>query len=174
LGWQGLVGRHVTAPGAPPPSQGLVGATPPATATPVPGQGAAAGGIGQPPYGQGPYGQGGYGPSTAGAGSPYANYQQLEKKKSPVGWWIAGAALVLVIVVIAVIAIRAVVGGTVEVGGGPGAGPASQNACPAERSQSADPTRIQRRSGARGPDLLPDPGLPVGGAAAGQPGALRQ
>ena len=140
--WDGKAWSAATSPhpGAPPPTQGLVGATAPATATPVPGQGGGGqSGIGQPPYGQGAYGQGGYGPSTPGAGSPYANYQQLEKKKSPVGWWIAGAALVLVIVVIAVIAIRAVVGGTVGVGGGPGAGPASQNACPADRSESPDP-----------------------------------
>jgi len=140
--WDGKAWSAATSPhpGAPPPTQGLIGATPPATPTPVVGQG----GGGQPPYGQGgygqaSYGQGGYAPSTPGAGSPYANYQQLEKKKSPVGWWIAGGALVLVIVVIAVIAIRAVVGGTVGVGAGPGAGPASQNACPAERTQTADP-----------------------------------
>jgi len=139
--WDGKAWSAATSPhpGAPPPSQGLVGATPPATAAPVVGQGGGGqGGIGQPPYSQGAYGQGGYGPSTPGAGSPYANYQQLEKKKSPVGWWIAGGALVLVIVVVAVIAIRAVVGGQVEVGS-PGAGPASQNACPEERTQSADP-----------------------------------
>ena len=58
---------------------------------------------GQPAYGQSPYGQD-YGSSA------YANYQDLEKKKTPIGWWIAGAALVIGIIV-AVIAIRAVTGG---------------------------------------------------------------
>ena len=33
--------------------------------------------------------------------------KRLQKKKSPIGWWIAGAALVIVIVVVAVLAIRA-------------------------------------------------------------------
>jgi hypothetical protein len=87
--------------------------------------------------GQPGYGQGGYGPSTP-AGSAYANYQQVQQRKSPVGWWIAGAALVVVIVVIAVIAIRAVTGGQVDVGS-PGGGPPSQDACPAERTASPDP-----------------------------------
>jgi len=54
------------------------------------------------------YGQSPYDPSV---GSAYANYQELQNKKTPVGWWIAGAALVIVIVVIAVIAIRAVTSG---------------------------------------------------------------
>ena len=62
----------------------------------------------------------------------------MQKRKSPVGWWIAGAALVVVIVVVAVIAIRAVTGGQVEVGS-PGGGPASQDACPADGRQSPDP-----------------------------------
>jgi len=143
--WDGKAWSAATSPhpGTPPPSLGLVGAPPPASTTPAYGQGAA----GQPTYGQGApgqggmgqpgYGQGGYGPSTP-AGSAYANYQQVQKRKSPVGWWIAGAALVVVIVVIAVIAIRAVTGGQVEVGS-PGGGPASQDACPAERTASPDP-----------------------------------
>ena len=33
------------------------------------------------------------------------NYQQIQKKRSPIGWWIAGAALVIVVVVVAVLAI---------------------------------------------------------------------
>ena len=43
---------------------------------------------------------------------------------------------------VAVIAIRAVIGGTVEVGGRPGGGPASQDACPAEQTETPIPTRI--------------------------------
>ena len=52
--------------------------------------------------------------------SAYANYQELEKKKSPIGWWIAGAALVIVIIVVAVLAIRAVTGGDTGTTGGSG------------------------------------------------------
>ena len=86
---------------------------------------------GQPAYGQSPYGQD-YGSSA------YANYQELEKKKSPIGWWIAGAALVIVIVVVAVIAIRAVTGGdTGTTGGGPVAQP-SQDVCPPQNTASPD------------------------------------
>ena len=69
---------------------------------------------GQPAYGQGA--QPGYGQNYGGA---YANYQELEKKKSPIGWWIAGAALVIVIIVVAVLAIRAVTGGDTGTAGGP-------------------------------------------------------
>ena len=146
--WDGKAWSAATSPhpAAPPPSQGIIGAPPPPTSTtPGYGQGAA----GQPAYGQGVpgqggmgqpgYGQGGYGQS-APAGSAYANYQQVQQRKSPVGWWIAGAALVIVIVVVAVIAIRAVTGGEVQVGS-PGGGPASQDACPAERTDVARPQR---------------------------------
>jgi Protein of unknown function (DUF2510) len=112
-------------PSAPPPRQGLPGpGTPQQSAQPY-GQG------GQPPYGQSPYGQ--------DYGSAYANYQELEKKKSPIGWWIAGAALVLVIIVVAVLAIRAVTGGTDTgtAGGGPVTQP-SQDVCPPETSASPE------------------------------------
>jgi hypothetical protein len=92
-------------PSAPAPSQGLVGGGTPQQGGQPDGQG------GQPAYGQSPYGQD-YGSNA------YANYQELEKKKSPIGWWIAGAALVLVIVVVAVLAIRAVTGGDTGTTGG--------------------------------------------------------
>ena len=112
-------------PSAPPPSQGLVGSGTPQQGGQPYGQG------GQPAYGQSPYGQD-YGSSA------YANYQQLEKKKSPIGWWIAGAALVIVIIVVAVMAIRAVTGGdTGTTGGGPVTQP-SQDACPPETSASPE------------------------------------
>ena len=81
-------------------------------------------------YGQSPYGQ-----SYLTA---YANYQELEKKKTPVGWWIGGAALVIVIVVIAVLAIRAVTGGDTGAAGGP-VGQPSQDACPPESTASPEP-----------------------------------
>jgi len=100
---------------------------------------------GQAPYGQGgqQYGQGEqspYGPSPYGQSyDAYASYQDLEKKKSPVGWWIAGAALVIVIIVVAVLAIRAVTGGSGSTSGVPSGQP-SQDVCPAEVTPSAEPS----------------------------------
>ncbi len=133
--WDGKAWSAATSPnpGAPPPTQGLPGATPPTPANPYRDAGA-----NQPTYAQGGYGSYGQSALGSGTGTAYANYQQVAKNKSPVGWWIAGAALVVVIVVVAVIAIRAVTGGQVEVGGVPG-GPASQDACPAERPETPDP-----------------------------------
>jgi hypothetical protein len=117
-------------PSAPPPAQGLVGGTP-QQGGPAYGQdGQPYGQGGQPAYGQSPYGQ--------GYDSAYANYQELEKKKSPIGWWIAGAALVIVIVVVAVLAIRAVTGGDTGTTGGPVAQP-SQDACPPQSTASPAP-----------------------------------
>jgi hypothetical protein len=95
---------------------------------------------GQPygPSGQSSYGQTTYGQSPYGqTGGAYANYQELEKKKSPIGWWIAGAALVIVIVVVAVLAIRAVTGGQTGTTGGP-IGQPSQDVCPAESTASPE------------------------------------
>jgi hypothetical protein len=63
----------------------------------------------------------------------------LEKKKSPVGWWIAGAALVIVIIVVAVLAIRAVTGGSGSTSGVPSGQP-SQDVCPAEVTPTAEPS----------------------------------
>ena len=119
-------------PSAPPPAQGLLGGK-----TPQQGgrayrqdrQPAEQGG--QPAYGRLPYGQ--------NYDSAYANYQELQKKKSPIGWWIAGAALVIVIVVVAVLAVRAVTGGdTGTTGGGP-AGQPTEDFCPPPITASPDP-----------------------------------
>ena len=111
-------------PSAPPPSQGLVGGTPQQGGQPY-GQG------GQPASGQSVHGP------VYGA-SAYTNYQELQKKKSPIGWWIAGGALVIVIIVVAVMAIRAVTGGdTGTTGGGP-VGQPSQDFCPPENTASPD------------------------------------
>jgi Protein of unknown function (DUF2510) len=138
--WDGKAWSAATSPNpsAPPPSQGLVsGGTPQQGGQPY-GQGSqpygqggqSHGQGGQPAYGQLPYGQ--------DYGSAYANYQELQKKKSPIGWWIAGAALVLVIVVVAVLAIRAVTGGdTGTTGGGP-VGQASQDVCPPDDTASPE------------------------------------
>jgi hypothetical protein len=112
-------------PSAPPPSQVLAGSGAPEQGGQAYGQG------GQPTHDSSPYGQ--------GAGSAYVNYRELEKKKSPIGWWIAGAALVIVIIVVAVIAIRAVIGGdTSTTSSGPVAQP-SQDACPPQNTASPVP-----------------------------------
>ena len=125
--WDGRAWSAATSPNpsAPPPSQGLVGAG----TTPQGGQGY--GQSGQP-YGQATrqstHGQAAFGQSY---GSAYANYQKLQKKKSPIGWWVAGAALVIVIVVVAVLAIRV---GIATSGGL--AGQASQDVCPPQNSEA--------------------------------------
>ena len=111
-------------PSAPPPAQGLVGG-------------------GTPQQGDKPYGQGGqpwYGQPAHGrpyGSNAYANYQRLDKK-SPVGWWIAGAALVIIIVVVAILAIRAVTGGDTGASGGGPVGQPSQDFCPPENTASPD------------------------------------
>ena len=132
--WDGNAWSAATSPNpsAPPPTQGLVaGGTPQQGGQPAYGQ------SGQPAYGQGEqpgYGQSPYGQDYSGA---YANYQELEKKKSPIGWWIAGGALVIVIIVVAVLAIRAVTGGDTGTAGGPVAQP-SQDACPPQSTASPE------------------------------------
>jgi hypothetical protein len=119
-------------PSAPPPSQGLVGPGTLQQGGQPYGQGGQDDGQdGQSPYGQSPYGQ--------EHGSAYANYQQLEKKKSPIGWWIAGAALVIGIIIVAVIAIRAVTGGTDPGTAGGPVGQPSQDVCPPQITASPDP-----------------------------------
>jgi hypothetical protein len=147
--WDGKAWSAATSPNpsAPPPSQGLVGGgTPQQGGQPYGQEGQPYGQVGQP-YGQGgqPYGQGGqpaYGQSPYGQdyGSAYANYQELQKKKSPIGWWIAGAALVIVIVVVAVLAVRAVTGGdTGTTGGGP-VGQPTEDFCPPQVTASPEPS----------------------------------
>jgi Protein of unknown function (DUF2510) len=112
-------------PTAPPPSQGLVGGS-------TPQQGQPYRQVGQPAYGQSPYSED-YGTSAD------ANYQDLQKKKSPIGWWIAGAALVIGIIIVAVIAIRAVTGGDTGTTGGSRPVPQpSQDACPPQITASPE------------------------------------
>ena len=125
-----------------------------AATSPNPNSAPPPGGLGAPATGSGPegtavYSQTGYGSGPAaqpgqpalpgqatqpgqlgyGAGSAYANYQQATAKRSPVGWWIAAAALVVVIIVVAVFAIRAI-GGSGGAAGGPIGGQPSQDVCP--------------------------------------------
>jgi hypothetical protein len=132
--WDGKAWSAATSPNqsAPPPSQSLVGGPPQQGGQPYGQGGQPQGQGGQPAYGQSPYGQD-YGSSA------YANYQELEKKKSPIGWWIGGTALVIGIIIVAVIAIRAVTGGS-DTGttGGPVAQP-SQDACPPQSTASPEP-----------------------------------
>jgi hypothetical protein len=126
--WDGKAWSAATSPNpsAPPPPQGLVGAAAtPQSGSQQHGQG------GQPAYGQSPYGQ-------SYDGSAYANYQELEKKKSPIGWWIAAGALVIVIVVVAVLAIRAVTGGGTDTTGVPPGQP-TQDVCPPQNTASPEP-----------------------------------
>ena len=128
--WDGKAWSAATSPNpsAPPPSQSLVGRPPQQGGQPYGQGGQPQGQGGQPAYGQSPYGQD-YGSSA------YANYQDLEKKKSPIGWWIAGAALVIGIIIVAVIAIRAVTGGETGTTGAP-PGQQSQDACPPQITAS--------------------------------------
>jgi hypothetical protein len=150
--WDGKSWSAATSPnpGAPPPTQGLASIGQPAAGSTL-GQTSSAYGQGGNSFAPGSsfgpassFGQGSsFGPGSPpgyGAGNPsaYANYQQIQKKKSPVGWWIAGAALVVVIVVVAVLAIRAVTSGA-AIPATPGGGPVSQDTCPPKKAESQDP-----------------------------------
>jgi hypothetical protein len=155
--WDGKSWSAATSPnpGAPPPNQGLSSVGQPTTGSTFGQTGGSVGQAGSGQAGSG-FGQtGGFGPGSGfgsgsgfgpgsqpayGAASPsaYANYQQIQKKKSPIGWWIAGAALVIVIVVVAVLAIRAVTNGNAGIPT-PGGGPASQDTCPPEKTESPVP-----------------------------------
>lgn len=104
-----------------------------------------------------------YGSTGEGtAGSAYAQYQQVRRKRSPVGWWLAGAAILVVLVVLAVVAVRAVSGGDGgETSGLPG-GAESGDVCPPERPDTsgtaAPPARDGRVHG--GPVSYPVLGSP--------------
>jgi Protein of unknown function (DUF2510) len=143
-------------PSAPPPAQGLVGGgTAQQGDRPTVQGGQPSGQGGQPAYGQSPYGQ--------GYDSAYANYRELERKKSPIGWWIAGTALVIGIIVVAVIAIRAVTGVDTGTTGGPVAQP-SQDACPPQRTATPEPPVAHPADGRvhGGPISYPTLGQPWG------------
>jgi hypothetical protein len=121
---------------------------------------------GQPTYGQTgqpAYGQSGQPLYGQGYGSAYADYQEIQKKKSPIGWWIAGAALVIAIIVVAVLAIRAVTGGDTGTTGVP-AGQPSQDVCPAESTATPEQPPSQPADGRvhGGPVSYPTLGPPWG------------
>jgi Protein of unknown function (DUF2510) len=156
--WDGKAWSAATSPNpsAPPPSQSLVGGPPQQGGQPYGQGGQPQGQAGQPAYGQSPYGQD-YGSSA------YANYQELEKKRSPIGWWIAGAALVIGIIIVAVIAIRAVTGGETGTTGAPPGQP-SQDACPPQITASPSEPPSQPADGRvhGGPVSYPMLGEPWG------------
>jgi uncharacterized protein DUF2510 len=134
--WDGKAWSAATSPNpsAPPPSQGIGVGT---------GSGQAAYGQGSAAYGSGSHGYGSYGQSSPygqqAPGGAYANFQQVQKKRSPIGWWIVGAALVVAIVVVAVIAIRALDnGGTV--GGLPSGGQPTSEVCPKKPTNDTGPS----------------------------------
>jgi hypothetical protein len=114
--------------------------TNPMAAAPSAGLGAPVQSPGQPSNQQPSQASGGYPPGAYGqtGSTAYANYQATQKRKSPVGWWIAAAALVVVIIVVAVIAVRAIGGNSGVTGPTPGA-PPSQDVCPRLDSASPEP-----------------------------------
>jgi hypothetical protein len=157
--WDGKAWSAATSPNpsAPPPSLGIGSSAGYGQA--AYGQGSAASGSGS--HGYGSYGQANpYGQQTVSGTNPYANFQQVQKKRSAVGWWIAGAALVVVIVVVGVIAIRALNnGGTID--GLPGGGQPTSEVCPKQSSASpepVDPPNDGRVHG--GPVSFPELGSP--------------
>ena len=148
--WDGRAWSAATSPnpGSPPPTYGLVGSTPTPAGQALGAQ--ALGGAGTQPYASQSYGAQGYPGQTSGSqgssqttpgagayGSAYAGYPQSQKRRSPLGWWAAGAALVVVIAVVAVLAVRAATGGG-GFSGLPG-GQGSENACPVPRKATAEP-----------------------------------
>jgi Protein of unknown function (DUF2510) len=168
--WDGKAWSAATSPNpsAPPPTQGLIGAGA------IPQGGQQYGQTGQPGYGQagqGAYGQGGqptygqtgqaYDSPYQSLGSAYANYQELQKEKTPIGWWIAGAALVIAIIVIAVLAIRAVTGGETGTSGAPPGQP-TQDVCPPDNTASPEPRENHPNDGRvhSGPVSYPELGPP--------------
>jgi hypothetical protein len=170
--WDGRAWSAATSPNpsAPPPTQGLVGAAPlppagqPLGAQPLGGAGAQA--YTGHSYGNPGYGRQGAGQTTPGYGSAYAGYQQPRKKRAPLAWWLAGAALVVVIAVVTVLAVRAATGGG-GFSGLPG-GQGKQNACPttvqtASPSAEADPNDGRVHGGPVSYPLLGAPWSPPSG-----------
>ncbi len=115
--WDGRTWSAATSanPQSPAPSRGLL----PDTSQQEPAQ-----------QGQGPYTYGsaasGYAPGQSGA---YANYQTTVQRKSPVGWWVVGGVLLVVIVIIGVIGVRAIARGGGTLPDGTTSQP-SQDVCP--------------------------------------------
>jgi len=133
--WDGQAWSAATSPNpqSTPPPQGLVQGLSQSNQT---AYGQSQGGAqNQGTSGLGTYG---YGQGQPGA---YANFQDTRKRRSPVGWWIAAGALLVVIIVIGVIAVRAIGGGSLA-GTGGGSGQPSGDVCPttsAEPSSTAAP-----------------------------------
>lgn len=158
--WDGKAWSAATSPNpaAPPPSLGLVNPTASGASSAFPSGGQPLGGQS---YGGQSYGGAGHTPGSAGAGSAYQAYQQTRRRRSPVGWWLAGAALVVVIAVVAVFAIRATTGlGTAAA---PPGGQGSQNVCPQPKDQSIEPGQDPNDGRVHGgPISYPELGTPWG------------
>ena len=185
--WDGQAWSAATTPdpSSAPPPQGIVN---PGSAA------GTAGATAHSNYGPGSYGQGAYGQSTygqagstpgagaAGAGAaggagrqPYGQsgaagqpgvppYLQYQKNRSGVRWWIGAGALLLVLVVVAVFAIRAATDGPTTVGGGRASGQASSDQCPPQRSGSPSAPSSTTSDGRvhGGPVSYPQLGSPWG------------
>ena len=137
------------------------------------------GSSGQGAYGQGSAGQGGAGYGGGGSGygggrSPYGQaggagqpgvpaYAQYQRKRSGVGWWVGAGALLLVLVVVAVFAIRAATDTNRTTSSGSPGGQDTSDVCPADRSDS--PSAAAPQSDGRvhgGPVSYPQLGSPWG------------
>ncbi len=182
--WDGKAWSAATSPNptAPPPAPGI--GTPPeqsqqaAGSTGYGGTAAYGPGYGTPgyggttPLGQQAPGTSGYGGTTPlgqqapgtqplGTASPYQNYQDVQKKRSGIGWWIVGAAMVIAIIVVGIIAIRAVSSGG-SLPAVPGGQPSSE-VCPPEQTASPSTTPSPRPNDGRvhgGPLSYPLLGAP--------------
>jgi len=141
--WDGQAWSAATSanPGAAPPSLGL---GLPRANQPLgqvghqqPGQPYGGQSYGSQPYGSQSSAQlGGASPSAGGYGSAYAGYPAT-RKKTPLGWWLAVGALLLVVVVVAVFVVRGLGGSSVT----PTApsGQPSENACPQQVPETTPP-----------------------------------
>ena len=173
--WDGRTWSAATSPhpSAPPPTQGIPGVSQPGAGQPAgtPGQGYGGQTSGSQAYGYQAYGSQGetgqtYGsqgrapgstPLGGAAPNAYASYQQTRKRRSPVGWWVAGIALVAVIGLVVVLAVRAATGGGLP--GLPG-GQSTQDSCPpVQQSLAANPDPADGRVHG-GPVSYPQLGQP--------------
>lgn len=117
--WDGRVWSAATSanPSAPPPAPVLGTASSPAPGTSMSGSASFSG---------------------PGSGGAYAGVSATPRRRSAWGWWLGAAALLVVLVVVGVFALRAI-GGSAGPGSGVPGGQASQNACPPSIEETASP-----------------------------------
>ena len=143
--WDGQVWSAATTtdPASAAPLQGLVSPAPAgATSAPTGAHGTSTQGIGT--QGTGTQGTSAYGTSAYGQGTgrrpaqPPQPYAQLRtRRRSGLGWWVGAGALLLVLVVVGVFAIRTATGGGLR---GSASGQDTANVCPSGPVVSAPPT----------------------------------